>query len=60
MVDGIILQCGTGRRSDPYKYWLPASEERWKNDPLRLDFPEPEPLSALVETAFVPRRRKKG
>jgi hypothetical protein len=57
--DGIILQNGTGRRNDPYKYWLPASEERWKNDPFRIDFPELDPLP-LMEPIFVPRRREKG
>ena len=25
---------GSGRKADPFRYWLPATEERWKQDPL--------------------------
>ncbi len=24
---------GTGRRNDPFRYWLAQMEERWKDDP---------------------------
>ncbi len=27
---GLILREGTGRKSDPYRYWLPASEAKWR------------------------------
>ena len=26
----MILTEGTGRKTDPYRYWLPNSEERWR------------------------------
>jgi hypothetical protein len=27
---GLIESAGTGRRSDPFRYWLPGAEERWR------------------------------
>ncbi len=27
---GLILREGTGRKSDPFRYWLPASEAKWR------------------------------
>lgn len=30
----LVCQEGTGRRSDPFRYWLPEREEIWKKDPL--------------------------
>jgi hypothetical protein len=31
---GLICQEGTGRRADPFRYWLPGQEARWRQDPL--------------------------
>ena len=31
---GLACQQGTGRRSDPFRYWLHGQEEKWKQDPL--------------------------
>jgi len=25
---------GTGRKADPYRYWLPGKLEEWLNDPV--------------------------
>lgn len=30
LADGLIVTEGTGRKADPYRYWLPNSEERWR------------------------------
>ncbi len=27
---GLILREGTGRKSEPFRYWLPASEAKWR------------------------------
>ena len=27
---GLILREGTGRKNDPYRYWLPATEAKWR------------------------------
>jgi hypothetical protein len=27
---GLILREGTGRKSDPFRYWLPATEAKWR------------------------------
>ena len=38
---GLILREGTGRRTDPFRYWLPASEARWRKEcPLYDRFEE--------------------
>jgi hypothetical protein len=31
---GLICQEGTGRRADPFRYWLPGQEAKWRTDPL--------------------------
>jgi hypothetical protein len=31
--NGQVSRDGTGRRNDPFRYWLPQLEERWKQDP---------------------------
>jgi hypothetical protein len=31
---GQVLREGTGRKSDPFRYWLPEREAVWKQDPL--------------------------
>jgi hypothetical protein len=34
-VDRALVACeGSGRRADPFRYWLPATEVVWKADPL--------------------------
>jgi hypothetical protein len=35
VVAGRVLRDGTGRRSQPFVYWVPGAEERWANDPFR-------------------------
>ena len=34
VADGLIKTAGTGRKSDPFLYWLAANEERWQHDPV--------------------------
>jgi hypothetical protein len=36
---GLVLQQGTGRRSDPYRYWLQSQEEKWRIDPFHFELP---------------------
>ncbi len=31
---GLILQEGTGRKNDPFRFWLPKQEAKWKEDPM--------------------------
>ena len=42
--DGRVLVMGSGRRNEPWVYWLPGMEEKWANDPNRLFL---EPLGPL-------------
>jgi hypothetical protein len=46
------LKRGTGRRNEPYRYWLDGMEEVWQSDPLRLPPLEFEPED------FLGKRRK--
>jgi len=41
VAQGHVLRAGTGRRNDPFQYWLDGMEEVWKSDPFHL---EPLPL----------------
>jgi hypothetical protein len=39
--EGRLRQDGLGKRKDPFRYWLPENEERWRKDPLAwLRMPE--------------------
>jgi hypothetical protein len=31
---GLVCQEGTGRKADPFRYWLPGRLDEWKKDPL--------------------------
>jgi hypothetical protein len=31
---GLARQEGTGRKNDPFRYWLPEQEAKWKEDPM--------------------------
>src|SRR5205823_1973355 len=33
---GLICQEGTGRRADPFRYFLPGREKEWEKDPLYM------------------------
>jgi hypothetical protein len=33
-----LLRDGAGTRTDPFRYWLPSLEERWKHDPTARVF----------------------
>jgi hypothetical protein len=45
---GLVCRDGTGRKSAPFRYWLPGQEEKWKDDPLHqtgiYDLPTPEAM----------------
>ena len=34
---GLVLRDGAGRRNDPFRYWLPGMEEKWREDPFSLE-----------------------
>ena len=31
---GLVRQEGTGRKTDPFRYWLPDKDAAWKADPV--------------------------
>jgi hypothetical protein len=33
---GLLRQDGLGKRKNPFRYWLPDSEARWRKDPLSI------------------------
>jgi hypothetical protein len=33
---GLLRQDGLGKSKDPFRYWLPESEKRWRKDPVAL------------------------
>jgi hypothetical protein len=47
VAEGRVQRDGSGRRNEPYRYWLTGQEEKWKRDPLHL--PDLEPLRELDE-----------
>ena len=34
---GLVKQDGTGRRHNPFRYWLPGQEKEWQKDPLYFE-----------------------
>jgi hypothetical protein len=53
VADGRVKKGGTGRRSQPFVYWLPAKEEEWASDPFRP--PDPADLPPLEVTELLRR-----
>lgn len=54
---GRLLRDGTGRKNDPYRYWLPSQEEAWQQDPLyqlEKDDRELRRQIARLESSFAP------
>jgi len=48
---GLIAQTGTGRRSDPFRYWLPEKMVEWEANPLwKLERHSREDLAKLMRT----------
>jgi hypothetical protein len=48
---GSVSCSGTGRKADPFRYWLPGSEANWKLDFLtRLQMKEEEEMRRLMES----------
>jgi hypothetical protein len=33
VAQGLIRKDRTGHRNDPFRYWLPANEDRWRQNP---------------------------
>jgi hypothetical protein len=54
--EGRVRMEGTGRRNEPFKYWLDGMEDVWKSDPTRRFLDSLAPLPELE--ALVPEKRK--
>ena len=54
VADGRVKKGGTGRRSHPFVYWLPAKEKEWAADPFRP--PDPADLPPLLDVDELLRR----
>jgi hypothetical protein len=62
---GLVACEGTGRKADPLRYWLPATEARWKTDPLYDMFEELRlkqnlPFQSLTEKKRLAGEDRKG
>ena len=31
---GLVLREGSGRKTDPFRYWLAGQEDKWRQDPM--------------------------
>ena len=34
MASGDLKREGTGLKNDPFRYWLPSLEKKWRTDPM--------------------------
>ena len=55
--EGLLRQDGLGKSKNPFRYWLPASEERWRRDPVALIL-MPELIQPPSENRPVNRRNR--
>ena len=53
VAQGLVVQEGSGRRNDPYRYWLPGREAQWDDDRL------PDLEALLAEMQQIPGVRPK-
>jgi AAA domain len=50
VADGRVHSEGTGRRSSPFRYWLPEKEKEWADDPSQcLDLPPLDQTTASLK-----------
>jgi hypothetical protein len=35
VAQGQVRKDGSGRKNDPFRFWLPEQEEQWRQDPIR-------------------------
>lgn len=57
VAEKLILTEGTGRKADPFRYWLPATEARWRQDPFYVLI---EKQIQDLKLPFVSLRQKRG
>jgi hypothetical protein len=61
---GHVLRDGTGRKNDPYRYWLPGQEPKWEAARRAEEDPELKPLEEIFGKEWVEqlrrRRKEKG
>ncbi|MCI0642375.1 MAG: AAA family ATPase [Gemmataceae bacterium] len=55
--DNLVLKEGAGRKSDPFRYWLPESVARWKKENLLYDVLEHH--RKTLNLPFTPYREQK-
>jgi AAA domain len=53
----LVLTAGTGRKTDPYRYWLPTSEARWRAESPIYDIMKKQEQE--LKLPFVSLREKK-
>ncbi len=54
--DSDLNREGIGVKSDPFRYWLPSLEEKWRDDPMaRLQQTITDTLASSCETSRRPR-----
>ncbi len=59
---GMAKTEGTGRKNDPFRYWLPLMEPKWKNDPQHLFYQsdrETQRLFAEMRMPPLPERKRR-
>ncbi len=52
---GQVLRDGSGRSHEPFRYWLPGQEEKWRQNPFYI--PENPELKRARQAAEEIRRR---
>ncbi len=50
-----MLRDGAGRKSAPFRYWLPGQEEKWRQSPFYI--PENPEVQRIQQLAAEMRRR---
>ncbi len=53
---GLVQVEGTGKKTDPFRYWVPAAEARWRANPL---YDHLEQQARDLKLPFVPLRARK-
>lgn len=55
---GMAKSEGTGRKSDPFRYWLPIMEDKWRSDPMHMIYQSEREAQRMMAAMGMPGKSR--